>query len=234
MILFKDVYKSANDSVNPPPELMEKILSNNVKRHNNYYGILKIAAAFLIFSGTLVMYPKINENINPAKTETIIAPPIVETKVSPEIVQKSIPEAEASSSAVVPPTPVPTKQAKKAVTPKKTEDLDASVTNDVLLASEPVILAEEEAIPEMTAIETLEEDSISSGGEVFKARAIMVSEHQAIAIADNEFISDFGEEFLSESELTVAYENGYTVTRKTTEIEASILVLDDGSFEKLY
>lgn len=253
--MFKDVYRSANNSINPPPELIEKVLSQKPKKKLHYYSAAKAAAVCLIFSGTVLLYPKISKDLETTKEETIIRPEVTQTAlpdvpVHTEVVMEDIATPAPTQQATAKPATPPPKQAKPEVTPSPVptpSETDAAVednskiaqNNSIAVASEtseaitpePVYPAEEEIIPEASGGGG---GGSSGGASMMKSRMAMISEKEAIAIADNEFLSDFGEEFVNSSELTVVYDNGYTVTRKTTEIEASILISDNGSFEKLY
>lgn len=61
--MFRDVYKSANNDIIPDSQLLDKILSDGIRpkksRYAKYRQYASIAAALLIFAGTLTIYPKV-------------------------------------------------------------------------------------------------------------------------------------------------------------------------------
>lgn len=254
MILFKDVYKSANDSINPPPELIDKVLKQKPRKQLYYYNAVKIAAVCLIFSGTVLMYPKISQDLDTTTKENIIQPDVIETAI-PDIA--SVGEVPADIKPETVATPVPTPQiTKKPAAPRQEVNIKASEKEideqkEEIISENAEIFLEENNTLDIAAETAATESAYtpdesqpeassgggggsSGGGAVFRARTVMISEKEAVIIADAEFLSDFGKDFIENSELTVIYDNGYTVTRKTIENEASICVADDGSFEKLY
>ena len=90
MILFREVYKSANDDIIPDSQLLDKILSEEPKKQKSVYSFYakygSMAAAFLILVGTLAIYPKLSETLNTSNDNAAPGTDVVITKTesSPE------------------------------------------------------------------------------------------------------------------------------------------------------
>lgn len=245
MILFRNVYKSANDDITPNPELLDKILATQKKNHNTYRNFYKygsVAAAFFILVGTISVYPKIKDNINVEDTPAIIEVKTEDTQ-NPDIFTPTADEeisAEASTVLRTEKTAQSKPENKKEfkssqkqqnITPKASEEspspilAEAQDTTPVILPVENEVNTEESVSPAMAR---------AINEPVYSPDEEKITEEEALKLADEAFASDFGEEFLNSTEIKTEISESFIITRFNENQSYTVTVHTDGSIEKQY
>lgn len=74
----------------------------------------------------------------------------------------------------------------------------------------------------------------SGGSSRAKSVSVVISEENAITLADEAFASDFGEEFLSSTSIKIEYNEEYIITRYNEEISKTVKITNDGTLQKQY
>lgn len=240
MILFRKVYKSANDDITPNPELLDKILANEKKSYNTYRNFYKygsVAAAFFILIGTFSVYPKIKDNLNMHDNTAVIEIKSENTQTSDESFTPAdeIP-AKASTALETEKThqsklgtdkKISNSQKRQNITPEASEKSPSPTpTEDVILVSP-------------TTDEGLEEENVSVARSIDNMPAYSddikaLTEDEAILLADEVFRSDFGEEFLNSTEIKTEFSESFKITRFNENLSYTVTVHTDGLIEKEY
>ena len=74
----------------------------------------------------------------------------------------------------------------------------------------------------------------SGGSSRAKSVSVVISEENAITLADEAFASDFGEEFLNSTSIKIEYDEEYIITRYNEEISKTVKITNDGTLQKQY
>ncbi len=240
--MFRKVYKSANDDIIPNQELLEKILATEKKSHNTYntfYRYGYVAAALFILVGTLSVYPKISDNLKTSDNTVAIETKTEDVLSSDILVAEEKLSAEASTvleETVKPQNKPQTKRTKKPLPKQETippEGLE-SIENspEIITAEEPVITEAPENMPKVRSLN--DGVSVASMTENTENEAEIITEAEAIRLADEVFLEDFGEEFLSQTEIKTEFSINYEVTRFNENQSYTVTVYTDGLIEKQY
>lgn len=253
--MFKDVYKRANEDIIPDPELLDKVLSNTSKtsksRSFQHYGSL-LAACFILV-GTLWIYPDIKDGLN----QTTTVPDIKPTEEPLHLVLENIPTPTASTA----PTKTPASTIKSKNAKKQASQVPTPKQNTIIPESEQ---KNEAALPPPSTTTSPETNDASipeyvssggGGGSYFETTEVpipimarsmdisseecyqeenVLSEEQAINLAEEIFLLDFGKDFVSSSELKAEYNEFYTITRYTENENYTVNVFNDGTTQKQY
>lgn len=120
-----------------------------------------------------------------------------------------------------------------------TAQADSTPESANVFKAEVPLIAEEQPIEEnAVSVHSEVAYSTASGGGAAYARLkriqTAISEEEAIAIADEAFSSDFGEEFLNSTSIRSEYDNEYIITRYNDTETKVIIISDDGEIKKQY
>lgn len=252
MILFRKVYKSANDDIASNQELLDKILSTQTKPHNTYSNFYKygsIAATFFILIGTLSVYPKIKDNLNVSDNTAAIEVKTEDTLnsdifIPPADNEKSAEASTALENKKTPQSKIENKKESKSSSKQQNVTSKASekAPSPTLSETENIVLsetAEASLVTPSSKNEVFQEENVSTARAidtvaVYSGDNKIITQDDAILLADEVFLSDFGEEFLNSTEIKTEFSENYEITRFNENLSYTVIVFTDGLIDKQY